>query len=175
MKLSEKERLFLYNQYEILKELKDGHEKEIYEQFQEIVSGGYEDLYEDLMVVIEEAVPRRITNFVFDVLNLYRTLMVSYHELSEEERAQIDENDIVYDGFDQNDEFEYYKFADFLMRKQKRYKEIYKDGAAELDSHASRLDQYKKMINTWEATGKKGRYENLTVKEIKNIVESYKI
>lgn len=33
MKLSEKERLFLYNQYEILKELKDGHEKEIYEQF----------------------------------------------------------------------------------------------------------------------------------------------
>ena len=101
--------------------------------------------------------------------------MVSYHELPEEERAQIDENDIVYDGFDQNDEFEYYKFADFLMRKQKRYKEIYKDGAAELDSHASRLDQYKKMINTWEATGKKGRYENLTVKEIKNIVESYKI
>ena len=39
--------------------------------------------------------------------------MVSYHELSDEEKAQIDENDIKYEGFDGSNEIQYYCFADF--------------------------------------------------------------
>ena len=176
MNLTEKERLFLYNQYEVLRILNsdDEHESKRYENFQKIVVRGYEDVYDWLTDGFDKTVPSEVTQFVFDVLNLYRALMVSYHELSDEEKAQIDENDIKYEGFDGSNEIQYYCFADFLMRDEGLYGEIFDDGRAELDSHAKRVDQYKKMLDAWRNTGKE-KHDNLTAEEIRGIIESYKI
>lgn len=170
MDLNEKERLILYNQYEILKLLnEDKYEKRQCEINQKILVQGFKNQYQELINGFEEEVSETVSQFVWDVLNLHRRLLFSYHALSDEEKHKIDVRSIKYNGFDGNEEGEYYSFANFILKDLRLFEEIYDEGKAELNSHSNMLDTYEAMVDEWKATGKKS-YDNLNAEEIKKIM-----
>lgn len=173
MELSLKERLFLYNQYEILKLLNpdDEYEKKRYEECQKIVVEGYKYNYEDLTEGFEDDVSDEVCNFVWDVLQMYRTLNNSYYDLEQSEKDKINLYDITYKGFDGNEEGQYYSYSKFVLKDMGRYEEIYKDGKAELNSHHNVLNRYSKMLNKWQELNV-SRYDNLTLEQIKYIISN---
>ena len=103
MELTKKERLTLYNQYEILKRL-DPDGVEYYNVKQEILINGFKANYDDLVNGFMEETPVEVSEFVVDVLQMYRTLNNSYLELTEEEKNNINLYDIAFKGFDGNEE-----------------------------------------------------------------------
>lgn len=173
MELSKKERLILYNQYEILKLLNknDKYTVEKYELNQEILSNGYKYNYGDLVEWMFNDTPDNISEFVWDVFSMYRSLHNSYHELSSEYKDQVDLDDITYQGFDGNEESDYYSYANFILEDMKRFDEIYNNGIVELNSHSHKVPAYKKMLNTWSKI-RNDKYSKLTLNQINEIINS---
>ena len=68
--INEKERLTLYNQYEILKRL-NPDEVEYYNVKQEIVINGFKANYNDLVNGFMDETPVEVSEFVIDVLQMY--------------------------------------------------------------------------------------------------------
>lgn len=67
MDLTKKERLILYNQYEILKRL-DPDGETLYERDQEILINGFKANYGDLVSGFMEETSEAVSDFVVDVL-----------------------------------------------------------------------------------------------------------
>ncbi len=168
MELDLKDRLILYNQYEILKGI-NAEECEEYELMQNIVVNGFKYNYSELIEGFYDETPELISEFVFDVLQMYRVLNNSYEELSLEEKQQINKNDITYGGFDGNEEGSYYTYANFVLEDLGRYEEIYNNGKVELNSHRNMLNKYTRMVRTWKEV-KSGRYNSLTFENIKKVI-----
>ena len=80
MDLELKERLILYNQYEILKRL-DANKKEEYELNQIILFDGYENHYDDILKGMIEDFDIKIMDSVENTLHLYNSLILSYKSL----------------------------------------------------------------------------------------------
>ena len=167
MELDIKDRLFLYNQYEILKTLNSKESKK-FELMQSIVVNGFKSNYGELIVGFSKEIPDSISGFVFDVLQMYRVLNASLCELSPEEKQKIDVKYITYAGFDGNEERSYYTYANFVLEKLGSFEEIYNDGNVELNSHRNMLNKYKRMVTTWKEV-KSGRYDELSFENIKKI------
>jgi uncharacterized protein YfbU (UPF0304 family) len=172
MELSKKDRLILYNQYEILKFLNsnDKHMTEQYELNQEILWNGFKHNYSDLVENMDNDIPDHVSEFVWDVLRMYRTLNNSYLKLSEEEKKEINVSDIRYQGFDGNEEGKHYSYANFILEKMKHYEEIYDNGHVELNSHANRVLLYQTMLEEWSNITD-NKYQILTLKQIRKIIE----
>lgn len=174
IKLSTNERLVLFNQYEILKNLSmDKHDKERYEYYQTILHNGFKHEYCELLQGMDNEIPENISEFVWEVFKLYRTLYNSYYELSDDEKLQIDKDDIKYEGFDGNEEGDYYSYANFILQDMKRFEDIYDNGKVSLNSHSNKVDQYSCMLAKWKEI-RTGEYSLLGLDEIKSIVEWYK-
>jgi len=170
MDLDIKDRLILYNQYEILKTLNSEESKE-YELMQNIVVNGFKFNYDELITGFSNETPKLISEFVFDVLQMYRALNNSLSELLPEEQQQIDKKDITYAGFDGNEEGSYYTYANFVLEDLDRYGEIYNHGKVELNSHRNMLNKYSRMISTWKEV-EPDRYNNLNFENIKKIIDN---
>lgn len=170
MELSKKERLFLYNQYEILKKLsKDEHDKKYYELKQKVLESGFSYDYDDLTEFLYDEMPVENSKFVWEYFNLLRCLGNSYEELSEEEQMQINKKDLLFDGFDGNEEAKYLIYAEYILNDLDRYGEVvYKK--KDLNSHWPKLDKYERMIEKWRDM-REDEYTNLTFKQMKNILE----
>lgn len=168
MELTKKERLILYNQYEILKKL-DPDGEDLYERDQEILINGYKINYPDLVCGFTDETPEDVSEFVIDVLQMYRTLNNSYDELNDEEKEQIRLYDISFKGFDGNEEIDYYKYADFYLNKLDRFGELKESEHFELNSHRNMLDNYMRMVSLWKEV-KSGRYNNLTLENMLYII-----
>lgn len=167
MELTEKERLILYNQYEILKHL-EPHEKEMYEINQKILRGGYKYDYNELIDFLDDEMPEQVSEFVYDVLQMYRCINDSYDDLTEEEKEEFKKLRTKFGGFDGNEESKYYWYACFVLKDLGRFEEIYNDGKIEINSHRNMLNRYSKMISKWEEV-RKDRYSSLTLDHIKYI------
>jgi len=173
MELTKKDRLILYNQYEILKLLNSEDESLIkqYEINQEILLNGYKFNYNDLIECVIDDIPIEVSEFVWDILQLYRILYVSYNALSAEEKEQVNVKDIKYAGFDGNEEPDYYLYANFILEKMGRYEEIYDNGNYTANSHRNMVPRYTGMIETWERISV-GRYKNLSLTQIIDILSN---
>lgn len=168
MELTKKDRLLLFNQLEILKHL-NPDEADRYEVEQKIVANGYKYHYDELVEGFDEDLDIAVSEYVFDVLQMYRSLNNSYASLSSEEKSQIDINNIKYQGFDGNEEGDYYSYANFLLEDYDRYGEIYEDEKVELNSHRNMIRRYDRMLETWKSFN--NRYGNLTLDQIKEIIK----
>lgn len=168
MELTKKDRLLLFNQLEILKHL-NPDEADRYEVEQKILANGYKYHYDDLVEGFDEDLDISVSEYVFDVLQMYRSLNNSYLSLNSEEKAQIDINDIRYQGFDGNEEGAYYRYANFLLEDYDRYGEIYEDEKVELNSHRNMIRRYDRMLETWKSFN--DRYGDLTLDQIKEIIK----
>lgn len=168
MELSKKDRLILYNQYEILKFL-NPEEKETYDVNQEILVNGYKKDYDILLQGFDEDVPEEICEFVYDVLQMYRCIQFSYNSLNEKEKKEYEKLSTKFEGFDGNEEPQYYFYACFLLEKMNLYEESYQNGRVETNSHSNKVSRYQKMLERWKEV-RVGKYNDLTLNNIKYIL-----
>lgn len=167
MEFSKRERLILYNQYEILKFLKPEEEK-IYNNYQTILADGYKRDYSYLVEGFDDELSDEIAEFVWDVFQMYRTLLVSYRQLSPEQRNDIKEEAIQFEGYDGNEEGQYHWYACFILEDLKRYTEI-SEYCKNINSHARRIKHYTEMIQKWIKL-RKDKYCDLSFDQIKEII-----
>ncbi|MDU6337091.1 MAG: YfbU family protein [Clostridium sporogenes] len=171
MELSKKERLMLWNQYEILKALYPD-DIENYEIYQKIVLDGYKYNYENLATWILDETPEEVSKFVFDVFNMFRILNNSFSALKDKEKLEIDKTKLCFSGYDGNEETDYYSYTNFVIDDLKRYEELSEDKNFQLNSHCQMVNTYKKMLNKWVEI-RAGKYDNLTLEQIKKIIDEY--
>lgn len=168
MELTKKERLILYNQYEILKAI-NPEEAEDYEVNQDILINGFKVNYENLIEGFGEETSEEISNFVIDVLQMYRVLNNSYDSLNDEGKEQIDLYNISFKGFDGNYETDYYTYAKFYLNQLGRFEELKESEHFEINSHRNMLSNYRRMVSLWKEV-KTGRYDNLTLENMLYII-----
>lgn len=168
MELSKKDRLILFNQYEILKALYP-EERETYEYNQNILVNGYESNYSDLLSGFGDGVDPSISTFVFDVLQMYRSIHNSYYSLTDDEKDEINQMYITFQGFDGNEEIDHYIYARFVLEEMHRFDEIYNNGKVEFNSHRNMIGRYSRMVDTWKSVS--GRYDVLSLNQLKEILD----
>lgn len=141
MELSKKDRIILFNQYEILKRL-DTDNAEQYEIYQDILAQGFEYNYEEIGPALCE-VPYSVSEKVYEILEMLRCMTFSFDNL--EDVTGLDREDYIFRGFDRNDneEAKYYEYAEWLIKSNGKYQE-FKD--CEFNSHSKILPEYKGML-----------------------------
>lgn len=163
MKLTQADRVAIYNQLEILKLLDPSRTKEFDEQ-QEIVSYGYELFYSELNPMIAEGqISEAVCTEVLDILNLFRIMKFSARDLSYTPKSLWAE----FEGFDANEPDGYHSFARFVRRTQGKFAEL-ADQPDNSHSSAS-LPHYRSMLRTWQALG---RPTKLTAEQIEQIADA---
>lgn len=169
MELSKKERLILFNQYEILKKINPDEEK-YYEINQEILQNGFAYDYNELASFIYDETPCSVSKFVYEVLQMYRCIRDSYNKYDAKDKKEFEKLDPKFQGFDGNEEPEYYSYACFVLEKLGKYEESYEDGKIEINSHCNMVEEYKEMISRWKEV-RIGKYDSLTIEQIKYIID----
>lgn len=147
LKLTDKERLILANQYEIMSML-DKHSSEYYLLMSETLKAGHKWLYEQFFDSLSENLSDEDAQHVLKILGIYSDLRDSYSKL--DDKSGIDKSNLNFPGFDGNNESEYLGFANNLL-KHGRFKETLNETA--INSHMPTTDIYKRMIACWENLG----------------------
>lgn len=170
--LSPKDRLVLVNQYLILEKLFSGEQEEVvFREKRKIVENGYALHYSDLNCSIAGGgLSEEECMEVMDILDMHRVLDYSvdrYYPERGAEREKI-ENDVVFNGFDGNNEAEYLGYARFLMFELERWQEVLKGRPGfDLNSHCMVLEMYRRMLSEW---GKSSDKYNLNREDIVRIL-----
>ncbi|MDP4153279.1 MAG: YfbU family protein [Bacillota bacterium] len=143
MQLSEKERLFLYNQYKILERLYP-KEPEIWKDPQEILLNGYEGEYDSLTDGMSDGISAEICDEVLSILSMFKSLYYSYQELND--KSGVEESDILFNGFDGNEEVGHYSYAKYLIDcgPFSEFKN------SSINSHRNTLRKYRKMLSKFQ-------------------------
>lgn len=161
MNISEVERLILINQFTILEE--KNPQDSYYRQGREILESGYKVLYNEITQILSKEMSEEDGDFVIDVLQMYRTLHDSYNNLGD--KKDLKESDVMFKGFDGNEEGKHYSFAQYFVKDYKRFSEFEK---VSFNSHTNKIPKYQRMLIEWR---KLDRFEcDLTVEEINNII-----
>ncbi len=171
MNLSKIQRLFLYNQYLILKKLYPD-EAEIFSKFCKILSEGYTREYSNMLEIFDEEMSEEKCKEVYDILDMYNSLNISYDGLSD--KSGIVKERIQFPGFDGNFEGDQYKYALYLIDYLGRYENLResKDKFDFLNSHSRYMDKYRAMLKVWKSFPVEKRYE-LNAQQIQEILEAH--
>lgn len=168
MELTKKDRLFLINQYEILKRL-DSSQADHYDQLIEILSRGYAVLYGTLDEWISDDMPEDEGALVIDTLNLYRAI-------DKFNRKNPGDTDILnhmwgkFAGFDGNDETAHMGLTRFIVMRQGRFAEQKtEENFDSFNHHAPTVDKYRRMVRMWRENGRKC---DLTKSEILEMLDA---
>ena len=152
MDLSKKERLILRNQLKILEEL-EPEEAEYYRKTRKAIEKGFSLHYEPKVLLYEEMSEEECRE-VINILNMYRALTFSYKNL--DDKSEIEEVKIEFPGFDGNNETKQLAYAEYFMNDLDRFAELRDDSDyPDYNSHSRRLEQYRRMLNEWNAIGNK--------------------
>lgn len=141
------ERLILSNQYQILKAL-EPEEADYYDEKIKILMGGYAYFYSEISNLVDDDLDEAVSIEVIKILNLYRELYISYSKLSSDEKADIPENKIKFEGFDGNEEGGHYTFAQFMLKDMDRYQEL--QHTYGYNTHRNVLPEYRRMLSQRE-------------------------
>lgn len=147
LNLTDKERLILANQYEIMSML-DKHSADYYLLMSETLKAGHKWLYDQYFDVLSENLSDDDAQYVLKILGIYSDLRDSYAQL--EDKSDIEEKALNFLGFDGNNECEYLSFAGNLI-KHRRFETTL--GKTAKNSHMPTTDVYKRMISCWEGLG----------------------
>lgn len=148
IELTDKDRLFLANQHEILAHL-DTDNSEYHLKLAEQLKNGHKWLYEQSFDSFDENLSDENANLVLDILQVYEMIQDAYDSL--EDKTGIDESEVKFPGFDGNNETEFMGFVDSLERDN-RFTDVIKKGHR--NSHSQKVRRYESMINKWEEFGK---------------------
>lgn len=172
--LTEKDRLFLSNQYLILDKLYPG---DGYDKLRLIVESGYINHYGDLFLPIYKELAVEDARFVLDVLDMYRSITFSYIELKNSGSIrELKDSDVYFPGFDGNDDLEarMLGYAAFFIEDLHRYEEIKERNHTNFNSHRSVYSEYKAKLSKWkDKVGESIHRQLLSEAEIKDILNTY--
>jgi uncharacterized protein YfbU (UPF0304 family) len=140
-----KERLFLANQYKILAALNDDDH---YALMAETLMAGHKWLYDQFFDSLSENLSDSQAQYVLRTLGLFGDLQASYQELTDKDG--IDETMLAFPGFDGNNESELLSFADSLI-KHGRFESTL--GKIARNSHMPTTSIYGRMIQRWQELG----------------------
>ncbi|MEC2274728.1 YfbU family protein [Bacillus subtilis] len=172
LKFTKEQRAILINQMEILKRV-DPQNSDEYEKNIDILYNGFSYFYSEVCGEIEDEFPEIITRQVFDILNMYRTLYFSYQNLTEEEKDEISERDVLFQGFDGNEEPYHYSFVNYVVKRAGLYSEmrdLLEEGKIELNSHRNRISYYNELLSRWSQVSKETNEIYLTLQQIKTVL-----
>lgn len=144
IEITDKERLFLSKQHEILGHL-DTDNSEYHFKLAEQLRDGHKWLYQQSFDSFCENLSDEDTNLVLDILRLYEVMNNSYKSLSD--KKNISEDEVKFPGFDGNNESEFMGFVDAL-RNSNRYVSVIEAGHR--NSHSQKVQKYGSMINKWK-------------------------
>ena len=146
IELTDKERLFLANQYEILGLLKN---EDYYTEMAQTLRDGHQWLYQQIFDSLCENLADNKVQHVLTILDIYSSMRDSFRELSD--KSGIDEKALVFPGFDGNNESDLLSFAHNLI-KHGRFSSTLGEHAQ--NSHHPTYDIYRRMIDCWDELGK---------------------
>ena len=142
--LTSEQRLQFINQFRILEKLYPEHAEE-YAESRSIIAHGYTIQYEEVFREVFEEMDIDESKYVYDVLDLYRTLIESYATLTD--KKGLTPEDVRFRGFDGNNESKRLAFAEHL-REQGKWKETLTGG---LNSHSMMtMSLYPRMLAKFE-------------------------
>lgn len=179
------ERRILANQWHIRAKLEPEFADD-FERMAEILEHGYELQYGEALCLWGE-VPREICQEVLEILDMFRFLQNSFDNL--EDKEGLTERDVVFRGFDGNEESKHLCFADFYCAKD-RYGDLRFSGLGDgivtveelrgirvnLNGHLPALGSYRRMLVPWLRIREEriDNYDaginNLTAAQIREIV-----
>ena len=172
--LTEKDRLFLSNQYLILDKLYPG---DGYDKLRLIAESGYINHYGDLFRSIYKELAVKDARFVLDVLDMYRSIIFSYIELKKSGAIkELKDSDVNFPGFDGNDDLEarMLGYTAFFIEDMHRYEEIKERNHTNFNSHRSVYSEYKAKLSKWkDIVGDPVHSQLLSEGDIKNILNTY--
>ena len=145
LQLTDTDRLFLANQYEILGILK---KEDGYTQMAESLRDGHKWLYEHHASQIADNLPDEDADHVLTILGIYSDLRDSYKQLSD--KSGIDEHAVTFPGFDGNNEADLLHFSRALFKNGNYAETIGKDAR---NSHMPTTDMYRRQIAEWKELG----------------------
>lgn len=177
--LSSANRMILLNQERVLARVEgiDDDERERHLRNAEILSSGYTGLYREVFAELRPEVSNRLCDEVYDILDMFRVLRFSYEALSSEEKSQINEHAISYQGFDfQQSEGRLAGLVNFIVDEE-TYSELlpeiekYSD---EGNSHDPRQEMYERMLHCFRQIYRKHLMSAtlLSLDEIKQVADA---
>lgn len=175
MKISKVERRILANQYLLLSMKENDYmSQETAKNYATILLEGYELLYEDIFLEMDDILSDKQCRFVLDTLNMYRAIDSSYSKLGDS--TSLTRQDIAFKGFDGNNEKEY-SFGKFFIEDMNRFKDLTENDYMEFNSHCPSILKYKKQLVKYkEIVGKREDSIDkfiLTEAEIKSVLDPY--
>jgi len=155
--LTKRDRLILYNQFKILSELYPGED---YERLMKIVECGYAFHYGDLLPYInEDEFPVEESQFVIRVLDMYSAIYSAWgREKKGLQALGIQESDVIFPGFDGNNETSYLAYCEFFIDDLERFQDIKKLKCGEYNGHSEMCPKYRNMVKKWEELPAQDRY-----------------
>ena len=136
------ERATLANQFRILSFL-DTANSESHIIDAEIFEDGYTGLYSEVLQHISQEKSKEICTETHDILIMFRYISNAIAKLTPDQRAGLDLQRIIFDGFDANNDDHYY-FATFMIEKQGKYSEY---AGQVINSHTkASLMRYRHML-----------------------------
>lgn len=168
LNLTKKDKIVLINQFRILSKLYPEEESH-YSELIQILENGYSIFYSMLERWIDDEMPIEHGKFVLDVLDLYRAI--------EDTKRKYKNNNLsghhysYFNGFDGNQEGEYFSFANFLINTQGKYTEQkdYLLRNDNLNSHFPMKEKYSRMLKKWLELG---RNYSLTPEQVIEILDA---
>jgi uncharacterized protein len=162
--LTRKERLTFYNQFKILQQLAtDPEDAKHYEELCNVLQNGWQLEYHKVFASIwGEEVSRQDGRFVMDVLDMFKALQLSHSQLVD--KNGIDTKDLIFSGFDGNNETDLMSYTEYLKDEAKRWKDELAN--APMDSHRPRRDFYQRMMDRWNEAKDKWKLTNEEIKHI---------
>lgn len=148
IELTDKERLFLSNQHEILGYLNTNN-SDYHFKLAEQLRDGHEWLYSQSFDSFSENLPSEHAELVLDILQVYELIGDAYSRLSD--TSGISDTQVKFPGFDGNNETEFMGFVDAL-EKSHRFTDVIQNGHR--NSHSAKVHVYERMIAKWESLGK---------------------
>jgi uncharacterized protein YfbU (UPF0304 family) len=149
MDLTKKDRVFLINQYAILKRI-DPENSSYYEEIIDILQHGYAIFYSMVDEWVSDDMPVEEAQLVLKILDFYRAVE-DYKNNNPNDKELIDHPWSFFCGFDGNSEAGYCLFTMFLIDRQGKFSEQvkYREKTDNFNSHMPVLFKYKKMVDKW--------------------------
>ena len=166
--MTNEQRQLLINQYRILALLDKGSQA-AHELNADILERGQMLLYGEVFNNLQSEIPAEVGQETAHILTMFRAIKNGLGSLTDEQRAQLNEGELVFHGFDAN-RSEHHSTAVFLIDKMRYYPEY---DASTIDSHStSSLPKYRGMLAVFNA---RDTHETLTFEELQKLAATESI
>lgn len=172
------ERLILVNQYKIMQKLTENeNEKKEYDNLINALKSGFAIHYQDCFNYMgEDDMTIEECQEVLDILEMYRGIIYSYQAILRDKTAtSLKPCDVMFPGFDGNNEFKQLSYVRYFIEDLDRYSEIQElDHTDNFNSHGQMLSKYRNMLAKWTLYVKDPKQNQYLLNEsqIRSLIET---